>query len=250
MSRFFWIEDKAAAALHGGSFDAWHPWRLPGVRCLTCGATWSDVGHYYPSVDLSHLAERKEFVTARPEPFAAFARLRELVRPLAPPNAELPPGTGFGPVTGSAFGRFGPLAWVGELKLLVRWDALERLQAEGVRGLRAYPTALRFRRKDPPELLELQVEPRGWLHPDCIPPEVPHRARPVVGTRSAGPTSPSWTRPPCLPTGTCSGWATTARWSSAPSASWRRCADWNWTASPSANCPRAERRWRDGLTSV
>jgi uncharacterized double-CXXCG motif protein len=174
MSRFFWIEeDKVAAALHGGSFDAWHPWRLPGVSCPTCGATWSDVGHYYPSIDLSHLAERKDFVKARPEAFAEFARLRELVRPLAPPHAELPPGTGFGPVTGSASGKFGPLAWVGELKLLVRREALERLQAEGVRGLLACPTALRFRRKDPPELLELQVEPRGWLHPDCIPPEVP-----------------------------------------------------------------------------
>jgi uncharacterized double-CXXCG motif protein len=174
MARFYWMrEDKAAAALHGGSFDAWHPWRLPGVSCPTCGATWSDVGHYYPSIDLSHLAERKEFVKARPEPFAEFARLRELVRPLAPPNAELPPGTGFGPVTGSASGRFGPLAWVGELKLLVRRDALERLQAEGVRGLQACPTALRFRRKDAPELLELQVEPHGRLHPDCIPPEVP-----------------------------------------------------------------------------
>jgi uncharacterized double-CXXCG motif protein len=174
MHRFFWMEeDRAAAAQYGGNFNAWHELGLPGVRCHTCGATWSDVGHYYPSIDLSHLAERKEFVKARPEPFAEFARLRELVRPLAPPNAELPPGTGFGPVTGSASGRFGPLAWVGELKLLVRRDALEHLQAEGVRGLLPCTTALRFRRKDAPELLELQIEPRGRLHPDCIPPEVP-----------------------------------------------------------------------------
>jgi len=174
MTRYFWArEDRAAAAKYGGNFNAWHELGLPGVRCPTCGATWSDVGHYYPSIDLSQLAERKEFVKARPEPFSEFARLRELVRPLAPPNAELPPGTGFGPVTGSASGSFGPLSWVGELKLLVRRDALERLQAEGVRGLLACPTALRFRRKDAPELLELQIEPRGRLHPDCIPPEVP-----------------------------------------------------------------------------
>jgi uncharacterized double-CXXCG motif protein len=34
-------------------------------------------------------------------------------------------------------------------------------------------TQLRFRKKDAPELLELQVEPRGRLRPDCIPPDVP-----------------------------------------------------------------------------
>jgi uncharacterized double-CXXCG motif protein len=59
------------------------------------------------------------------------------------------------------------------MKLLVRRDALERLQAEGVRGLLACPTALRFRQKNPPELLELQVEPHGQLHRDCIPPDEP-----------------------------------------------------------------------------
>jgi uncharacterized double-CXXCG motif protein len=59
------------------------------------------------------------------------------------------------------------------LKVLVRRDTLERLQKAGVRGLLGCPTQLRFRKKDAPELLELQIEPRGRLHPDCIPPEVP-----------------------------------------------------------------------------
>jgi uncharacterized double-CXXCG motif protein len=56
---------------------------------------------------------------------------------------------------------------------LVRRDALERLQAEGVRGLLGCRTELRFRQKDPPELLELQIEPCGRLHRDCIPPDLP-----------------------------------------------------------------------------
>ncbi len=174
MSRFFWMrEDRAAAARYGGDFDAWHKLSLPGARCHTCGVTWGGSGHEYPCIDLSQLPERKEFEKPRPEPFAEFARLRELVRPLAPPNAALPPGTGFGPLVGRAFGEFGPIAWVGGMKLLVRRDALERLQAEGVRGLLACPTALRFRQKNPPELLELQVEPHGQLHRDCIPPDEP-----------------------------------------------------------------------------
>ncbi|HZI16295.1 MAG TPA: double-CXXCG motif protein [Myxococcus sp.] len=174
MTRFFWMrEDRAAATRHGGIVEAWHKLSLPGVKCHTCGATWGDVGHEYPSIDLSQLPERREFVKARPEPFAEFSRLRELVRPLAPPNAELPPGTGFGPLVGRATGDFGPFVWVGSEKLLVRRDVLERLQAEGVRGLLGCRTELRFRKKNAPELLELQVEPRGRFHPDCIPADVP-----------------------------------------------------------------------------
>lgn len=119
------------------------------------------------------MPERREFEKARPEPFPEFARLRELVRPLAPPDAALPPGTRFGPLVGPASGKFGPAAWQGSSLLLLRRDALERLQAEGVRGLLGCRTELRFRQKDPPELLELQIEPHGRLHPDCIPPEVP-----------------------------------------------------------------------------
>jgi uncharacterized double-CXXCG motif protein len=55
---------------------------------------------------------------------------------------------------------------------LVRQDALERLQVEGVRGLLGCRTELRFRQKDPPQLLELQIEPHGRLHQDCIPQDV------------------------------------------------------------------------------
>lgn len=102
-----------------------------------------------------------------------FARLRELVRPLAPLNSWLPPGTKFGPLVGRAFGKFGPFTSLGETTWLVRRDALERLQAEGVRGLLGCRTELRFRQKNPPEVLELQIEPHGRLHPDCIPPDVP-----------------------------------------------------------------------------
>ncbi|MCY1019442.1 double-CXXCG motif protein [Pyxidicoccus sp. MSG2] len=174
MSRYFLLdEDQAAAAKHGGVVNAWHKLGLPGVRCHTCGATWTDAGHEYPCVDLSQLPERGDFEKARPEPFPEFARLRELVRPLAPRNAELPPGTGFGPLVGRAHGEFGPIAWVGGLKLLVHRAVLERIQAAGVRGLLGCRTELRFRQKNPPELLELQIEPHGRLHPDCIPPDVP-----------------------------------------------------------------------------
>ncbi|MCP3145123.1 SitI6 family double-CXXCG motif immunity protein [Pyxidicoccus xibeiensis] len=170
MTRIFELRrDKACWERFNGSLDAAHKWGLPGARCSTCGATWSSSGHQYPAIDLSQLPERSEFEKPRPEPFTEFARLRELVRPLAPPNAALPPGTSFGPLVGTASGKFAPFTWLGDIMLLVRREELERLQAEGVRGLLGCRTELAFRQKNPPELLELQLEPHGRLHPDCLP---------------------------------------------------------------------------------
>jgi len=173
MTRFFWLlEDEAAMTHFNGHFDATNKWRLPGVKCSGCGVTWGDWGHAYPSADLSQLPERARFVRAWPVSIEELARLRELVRPLVPGGMEIPPGTGLGPLVGTASGKFGPLAWQGSSLLLVRRDALERLHAEGVKGLLGCRTELRFRHKEPPELLELQVEPHGQLHPDCIPADV------------------------------------------------------------------------------
>ncbi|NVJ21156.1 MULTISPECIES: double-CXXCG motif protein [Myxococcus] len=173
MSRFYWVnEDKTTRAKHGGYLDAAHTWGLPGIRCHACGAAWSAVAHDFPSLDLSQLPANREFLKPRAEPFPEFVRLRELVRPLVPSHVELPPGTSFGPLKGSAVGEFGPMAWLGP-RLLLRPDVLERLQAEGVRGVMGCRTELRFRKKNPPELLELQIEPRGRFHPDCIPSDVP-----------------------------------------------------------------------------
>jgi uncharacterized double-CXXCG motif protein len=174
MTRFFWLlEDETATASFSGSFDASHKWSLPGVKCTGCGVTWGDWGHDYPSVNLAQLPEQAKFVKPWPVPVEELSRLRELVRPLMPAGAELPPGTGFGPLEGSASGKFGPFTWQGSSLLLVSRETVERLQAEGVRGLLGCRAELRFRQKNPPELLELQLEPHGRLHPACIPPDVP-----------------------------------------------------------------------------
>lgn len=174
MTRYFELrENRAATARYAGDLNARRRWLLPGARCSTCGATWSASGHQYPAVDLSQLPERGELEKPRPEPFPEFARLRERVRPLAPPDARLPPGTGFGPLVGTAHGDLGPLTWQGDYLLLLRRDTLERLRAEGIRGLLGCPTELRWRQQHPPELLELQIEPHGRLHPDCLPPDLP-----------------------------------------------------------------------------
>jgi uncharacterized double-CXXCG motif protein len=124
-------------------------------------------------MDLSGLANRHEYEEPRPEPFDEFARLRELVRPLVPSGAPLGPGSEFGPLVGTATGSFGPFFFQNPWTMLVRPEVLARLQAEGVRGLKGCRTRLRFRQKNPPELLELEIHPHGRLHPDCTPPGRP-----------------------------------------------------------------------------
>jgi uncharacterized double-CXXCG motif protein len=169
--RFYWLRPEDLSR-RTGDVNAAHRWGLPGVHCPTCGATWSDGSDAYPSVDLSSQPERKEFEVPRPEPFAEFVRLRELVRPYVPPGVPLWPGTVFGPLVGTASGTFGSFCFQNPWTLLALRETLERLQPEGLRGLKGCRTELRFRKKNPPELLELELHPFGLLHPDCLPPDL------------------------------------------------------------------------------
>jgi uncharacterized double-CXXCG motif protein len=164
--------------LASGDFNAAHRWGLPGVQCPQCGAIWSGAGLQFPSGDASALAERAELEEPHLERnFARFEYLRELVRPLLPPGVPLEPGTHFGPLVGNAWGKFGPFAWLNPCTLLVRREVLERLRAEVLRGLEGYRTALRFRQKQAPELLELELMPHGRFHPDCLSEREPPCAR-------------------------------------------------------------------------
>ena len=127
----------------------------------------------YPSVDLSSFPERSAYEELQIGPIEEFVRLRELVRPLVPPGFQLPPGTTLGPLVGTATGTFSALYFYFVEMPLIRREALERLQAEGIRGLRGVPTELRFRQKKHPDLLELEIPPFGRLHPDCTPERPP-----------------------------------------------------------------------------
>ena len=75
-----------------------------------------------------------------------------------------------GPLVGKAQGRFGPLVALNPWVLLMQRETLEKLQTEGLRGLKGCRTELRFRQRNSPELLELEILPMGRLHPDCLPP--------------------------------------------------------------------------------
>ncbi|HEX8697874.1 MAG TPA: double-CXXCG motif protein [Myxococcaceae bacterium] len=169
--RFYRVQaDKAPR--YNGNLHASYKWMLPGVEpCPACRLGAKSSAAQYPCVDLSLLPEKEQqkLTDPWPVPFEEFVRRRELVRPLTPEGAELESGTAFGPLTGTGSGYFGQLFMQNPWSIYVRREALERLQAAGVRGLRGCPINVQFRVKRPPELLDLELELHGRFHPDCLP---------------------------------------------------------------------------------
>ena len=173
MTRFYWLRHPEKSR-YTGNLNARHKWILPSVFCPACGNAWPSGLTAYPSGDLSSLPEHKEYKDVRFGPLEKFERALEHVRPLVSPGANLLPGTSIGPLVGTATGNFSALFFSFEEMPMAQREALEQLQAEGVRGLHGFPTELRFRtKKNPPELLELEIFPHGRLHPDCTPPRPP-----------------------------------------------------------------------------
>jgi len=172
--QFYWLRDVPNPRYSGTHTDG-HTWCLPGVSCPVCHLSGGTAANAYPSVDLSHLParEQKKYSARLEEDFAEFERLREQVRPLVPAGVPLWPGTDFGPMTGSARGEVGPLLLDHPWTLLVRRESLEHLQKEGLQGLKGCRTLLRFRTKNPPELLEMELLPRGGFHAECLPERPP-----------------------------------------------------------------------------
>ncbi len=173
----FYLMERNLEPRYTGYLNAGHRWGLPGVKekCPECGASGGVAGLHYPCVDVSGLPEAAKFFEAWPVSLAEFDRLRELVRPLAPKGTPLEPGTAFGPMEGSATGYFGQLYMQNPWTLFMRREALERLQQEGIRGLQGCPVKVRFRQKNHPQFLELQLELHGQYHPDCLPPDLKPR---------------------------------------------------------------------------
>lgn len=174
--RFYSITGDGAPR-YTGNLNAEHQWVLPGIEpCPACGiAGGGATAAQYPCVDLSVLPahELEKLLDAWPVPREEFIRLRELVRPLAPPGAVLKPGAVFGPLTGTGSGHFGQIFMQNPWSLCMRREALERLREAGVRGLQGCPIQVRFRTKHAPELLDLQLETWGKIHPACLPPPGP-----------------------------------------------------------------------------
>ncbi|NMO14894.1 hypothetical protein HPC49_06000 [Pyxidicoccus fallax] len=168
--RFFRIV-KDSSPRYTGDLNAAHRWGLPGAQpCPACGLGGAVLGLEYPCVDLSSLpsAELKRLSNPAPVSLVELERLRELVRPLAPSNAVLEPGAEFGPLTGTGSGSFGQVFLQADWSLCMRHEARERLQDAGIRGLLGGPVEVRFRGKNPPSLLNMQLDVQGRFHPESL----------------------------------------------------------------------------------
>ncbi|NPD22838.1 SitI6 family double-CXXCG motif immunity protein [Corallococcus exiguus] len=154
------------SGMWSGEYRARHRWHLPGVECPRCG-TWSGSGAY-PSVDLSSLSEPALDEVRGPTNFEEYRRLVALVRPLLPADVPVKGGTSFGPMRGTAQGRFGPVTCYPPWELVLREDVVELLKSKGLQGIIAVRMEFRSRRSTMPALYEVEARPLAKLHPDCI----------------------------------------------------------------------------------
>ena len=160
-------------SLHTGDVDGMRQWMLPGVRCPRCKAVWGTAGLIYPSGGFVTTPGAGE--PGRGAVGGGLHRVRApagVGTPLESPDKCCSLVQASACFRGSAQGKFGPLVFPTSWIMMMRREALEQLQAERLQGLKGCRVDLRFRqKKNPPELLELELLPLALLHEDCIPPE-------------------------------------------------------------------------------
>ena len=166
--RYFSVESlKGDEAGHWtGSYRARHRWHISGVECPRFGV-WAGMDAF-PSVDLSEVAEPALSEWKGPMSLPEYKRLTALVRPFVPPELPLYAGCTFGPMVGTAQGKFGPVTCWPSWEVVLREDAVELLKVEGLKGVIAVRMELKSRRSTMPALYELEARPLAKLHPDCI----------------------------------------------------------------------------------
>lgn len=166
--RYFSIErlNSDEQGQWSGSYRARHRWHLSGVDCPRFGP-WAGMDAF-PSVDLSAVEEPVLAEPKGPMSVAEYNRLVARVRPFVPPGLPVRAGGSFGPMVGTAQGKFGPVTCWPSWVVILREDAVESLQAEGLQGVIAVRMELRSRRSTMPALYELEARPLARLHPDCI----------------------------------------------------------------------------------
>ncbi|RKH00848.1 hypothetical protein D7V97_29700 [Corallococcus sp. CA053C] len=166
--RYFELEEPRDldSVVWSGTYRAERRWCLPGITCPRCDA-WAGM-LAYPSVDLSSLPENDSLTDGWPQSPEESARRAALVRPFVPPELPIEPGCDFGPLVGTARGRFGPVTVWPSWQVLVREDARDLLQGAGLQGIIPVRAELRNRRTKELPLYELEARPLAKLHPACI----------------------------------------------------------------------------------
>jgi uncharacterized double-CXXCG motif protein len=148
-----------------GYIEARHKWGLPGVICDACKETWGIVGVAYPTIDLTHNDNRKDFILPPPIPFDKFPKIVSLISHLNPNGLPLPPGTQLGPLVGKACGPFNDFVWNGLWDILVKEGAYYRILENKLELDAVKPRFISLDIKGEEQLLELQIPPLSRLIP-------------------------------------------------------------------------------------
>jgi uncharacterized double-CXXCG motif protein len=156
MSKLY--EVLSAESAWDAVIDADHTWGLPGVECPACSA-WGRSGVYYPSIDLSDLPNQERYRDPWPVPLAEFLKLKTSLLRRLPDLKDLPPGTTFGPLHGTAKGEFGDFAWRDPWTLLLQHGTFKHLANSGLRLPKCVPAALTITDSNVQQLCELELEP-------------------------------------------------------------------------------------------
>lgn len=148
--------------------DGTHKWTLPGVKCSTCGTTWSTTGIEYPTVDISNEPFAHEYTSDSPIPIEHFETLIAKLRSRFPSALSLQPGTEFGRFVGRASGPFPDFTYPAPWTVLITRHAYALLSAKNVRMPPAVAADLRLPRDQVNDLWELEIQPLASLHPDSF----------------------------------------------------------------------------------
>ena len=152
---------------------AFHARNLKGVECPVCGG-WGSAGFEYPSMDISELdgvippAFLQESRKNRPMTLDEFAELKQRILPLLGAGRPFEPATQFGPLRGTGSGKFDDFAWLSYDTVLVREPVFSELRDAGF-DLIGVPADIKFRRKQPENLVELELWPTAHLHRSVCP---------------------------------------------------------------------------------
>jgi len=153
---------------HAYGFEARHRWGLPGLKCPACGKTGGEVGIEYPLLELPPGLDPEPYRSGWPVKLERFRELMLPLRPLVGASLPLAPGTDFGPLESTAYGRHGDFTWR-LATLLISPRALTRLEKNGIATLVPVPTRLRPKGKAPFLHLELYLEARASVVPEDFP---------------------------------------------------------------------------------
>ncbi len=139
------------------------------VNCSICKAKWGESSIAYPSVDLSGIQNIVAFSDRETVSEDVYLQLREQVSPLLYKDAPIPPGTYFGPLSGTTYGKHGDFAWHSPAKaLFIHPDALIKLREAGVQIPPTVKPDIKARGKKTFEHLQIQTEAHLVLSERCI----------------------------------------------------------------------------------